>query len=167
MQYKKLRKLATVGISSLLIGSQVLSVSADTADDIAYLEQQQAQTNAELSYVQGAINDLQAQKEHGTEKRIVPIALKDRGVIRAGMSIYCGGRHVGWVTSGTMVPYCVFDGEAPTDQTAKRSIGFAYLCSDVAEDAVLEIDVRGKRLKAARVARHARQDQPPYLRPIL
>ena len=110
---------------------------------------------------------LQAQKEHGTEKRIVPIALKDRGVIRAGMSIYCGEHHVGWVTSGTMVPYCVFDGEAPTDQTGKRSIGFAYLCSDVAEDAVLEIDVRGKRLKAARVARHARQDQPPYLRPIL
>ena len=63
MYYKKLRKVATVGISSLLIGSQVLSVSADTADDIAYLEQQQAQANAELSYVYGTINDLQAQKE--------------------------------------------------------------------------------------------------------
>ena len=36
--------------------------------------------------------------------RILPIALLDRGVIRAGMEIYKGERKVGWVTSGTMWP---------------------------------------------------------------
>jgi len=101
-------------------------------------------------------------------KRIVPIQLTDRGVIRAGMDIYQGGSHIGWVTSGTMVPYCEFDENGlPTDKTGKRSIGFAYLSSDVSAGDAVEIDIRGKRVKAAVVARHARQDQPPYLRPIL
>lgn len=38
-------------------------------------------------------------------KRIMPIALLDRGVMRAGMPVYQGDTQVGWVTSGTMVPY--------------------------------------------------------------
>ena len=101
-------------------------------------------------------------------KRIVPILLTDRGVIRAGMDIYRSGVHIGWVTSGTMVPYTGFDETGlPTDQTGKRSIGFAYLASDTEAGDAVEIDVRGKRLKAVVVARHARQDQPPYLRPVL
>ena len=54
--------MATVGISSLLIASQTISISADTADDIAYLEQQQAATSSELSAVQSAITDLEGQK---------------------------------------------------------------------------------------------------------
>ncbi|MFR8335156.1 MAG: hypothetical protein ACLU9S_24575 [Oscillospiraceae bacterium] len=45
-------------------------------------------------------------------KRIVPIALLDRGVMRAGMQIYCNGQAVGWVTSGTMVPYYQFRDES-------------------------------------------------------
>ena len=104
-------------------------------------------------------------------KRIVPIALLDRGVMRAGMQIYCNGQAVGWVTSGTMVPYYQFRDEspeaAPTDATGKRSIGFAYISSTVTPDDVVEIDVRGKRLKAKLTTRHIRQNLPPYVRPIL
>ncbi len=104
-------------------------------------------------------------------KRIVPIALLDRGVMRAGMQIYCNGQAVGWVTSGTMVPYYQFLDESPeavpTDETGKRSIGFAYISSTVTPDDVVEIDVRGKRLKAKLTTRHIRQNLPPYVRPIL
>ena len=104
-------------------------------------------------------------------KRIVPIALLDRGVMRAGMQIYCNGQAVGWVTSGTMVPYYQFRDESPeavpTDATGKRSIGFAYISSTVTPDDVVEIDVRGKRLKAKLTTRHIRQNLPPYVRPIL
>lgn len=81
-------------------------------------------------------------------KRIVPIALVDRGVMRAGMRVYCHGQDVGWVTSGTMVPYYQFNGDGPeatpTDATGKRSIGFAYISSAITKDDTVEIDVRGQ-----------------------
>ena len=44
-------------------------------------------------------------------RRIAPIALLDRGVMRAGMEIYKGDKLVGWVTSGTMVPYFKTQGQ--------------------------------------------------------
>ena len=111
---------------------------------------------------------LLAQKEGGTPKKVFPIALKDRGVMRGGMDVYKNGEHVGWITSGTMVPYYNFDEEGNIlDTTGKRSIGFAYLSSGVTKDDVLEVDVRGKKLKAAVVARHMRQDLPPFGQPVL
>ena len=108
------------------------------------------------------------QKENGTPKKVFPIALTDRGVMRAGMDIYKNGSHIGWVTSGTMVPYYHFDEDGNIlDTTGKRSIGFAYIDADVSMDDVIEIDVRGKRLKAHRVVKHMDQNNPPYGRAIL
>ncbi len=111
---------------------------------------------------------LLAQKDQGTARKVVPIALVDRGVMRGGMEVYRGERCVGWVTSGTMVPYHHFDDAGSIlDTTGKRSIGFAYIDSDITAEDVLHIDVRGKRLKAKRVVRHMDQTQPPYGRAIL
>lgn len=108
------------------------------------------------------------QKENGIPKKVFPIALTDRGVMRAGMDIYKDGEHIGWVTSGTMVPYYHFDEDGNIlDATGKRSIGFAYIDADVSMDDVIEIDVRGKRLKAHRVVKHMDQNNPPYGRAIL
>ena len=111
---------------------------------------------------------LLAQKEQGTPKKVVPVALVDRGVMRAGMDIYRDGVHVGWVTSGTMVPYYHFD-EAGNilDTTGKRSIGFAYIDSGIALGDTVEIDVRGKRLKAKVVSQHMDQKNSPYGRAVL
>ena len=111
---------------------------------------------------------LLAQKEQGTPRKVVSVALTDRGVMRAGMDVYKDGVHIGWVTSGTMVPYYQFDesGE-PLDKIGKRSIGFAYIDADVTMDDVIEIDVRGKRLKARRVTRHMDQNTPPYGRAVI
>ena len=68
-------------------------------------------------------------------RRIQPITLLDRGVMRAGMPVYRGEKQVGWVTSGTMVPYYVAEGEGLqtviTDETAKRAIGLCYIDSDI------------------------------------
>ena len=104
-------------------------------------------------------------------RRMQPITLIDRGVMRAGMEIFRGGKQVGWVTSGTMVPYYVAEGEGIktviTDETAKRAIGLCYIDSDILEDDFVEVDVRGKRLKAVIVPYHMRVDAPPFARPIL
>ncbi len=111
--------------------------------------------------------ELLLKQKDATEKRIVPIALTDRGVMRAGMDIYCGARHVGWVTSGTMVPYHIFDGDTLTGKTGKRSIGFAYLDRALTENDPITIDVRGKRLKAKLVEKHLDQTGPRYGKAIL
>ena len=111
---------------------------------------------------------LLGQKEQGTVKRVVPIALTDRGVMRAGMDVYHNGAHAGWVTSGTMVPYYHFDENGSIlDTTGKRSIGFAYIDSTITREDVIEIDVRGKRLKAALVDKHMVQNEPPYGRAVI
>ena len=103
--------------------------------------------------------------------RVLPITLLDRGVIRAGMDIYKGDRHIGWVTSGTMVPYYVAEGEGLesviTDAVAKRSIGQCYIASDTLEDDIVEVDIRGKRLKAVIPETHLSLEAPPYARPLI
>ena len=43
----------------------------------------------------------------------------------------------------------------------------AYISSAITKDDTVEIDVRGKRLKAKLTTRHIRQDLPPYVRPVL
>lgn len=104
-------------------------------------------------------------------KRIQPITLLDRGVMRAGMPVYRGNEQIGWVTSGTMVPYYRHEGEGLStkilDDTAKRAIGLAYIASDVLEDDLVEVDIRGSRLKAVIPPYHMRVDAPPFARPIL
>ncbi len=99
------------------------------------------------------------------------ITLIDRGVIRGGMPVYRGDEMIGWVTSGTVVPYYVVTGKGEdavqTDETGKRAIGTAYIASDVQTGDVVEVDVRGKRLKAAVVARHMSALKTPFVRPSL
>lgn len=104
-------------------------------------------------------------------RRIRPIALLDRGVMRGGMAVYQGDKQVGWVTSGTMIPYYRAEGEGITsvitDETAKRAIGMCYIDSDILDDDTVEVDIRGKRLKAVIPARHMSVGAPPYARPLL
>ena len=104
-------------------------------------------------------------------RRIMPITLLDKGVMRGGMTIYNGDKQVGWTTSGTMVPYYVAEGEGLQsvilDETAKRSIGLCYIDSDTLKDDIVEVDVRGKRLKAVIPQMHMSVMAPPFARPLL
>ncbi len=107
----------------------------------------------------------------GLPRRILPIALLDKGVIRAGMPVYKGEKCIGHVTSGTMVPYYRHEGEGLQtvilEEAARRSIGLALLDSDTLEDDEVQVDVRGRRLKAVIPPYHMRVDAPPFARPIL
>ena len=104
-------------------------------------------------------------------RSIRPIALIERGVMRAGMPVYKDGKQVGWITSGTMVPYYEVEGEGLegviTEKSGKRAIGTCYIDSDILTDDVVEVDIRGKRIKAAIAARHMSVMAPPYARPLL
>lgn len=104
-------------------------------------------------------------------KSIRPITLTERGVMRAGMEVYRGGECIGWVTSGTMVPYYKTEGEGLktviTDDVAKRAIGTAYIASDVLEDDIVEVDIRGKRVRAVIPEKHLDAAAPPFARPLI
>ena len=113
---------------------------------------------------------LEDQKANLTTK-IVPIALVDRGVIRAGMEIYKNGEKAGWVTSGTMVPYWNYEGEGEAtrllETNGKRSIGFACIEGNPQTGDEVFVDVRGKKLKAVVVAKHMIQNDPPFGKAVL
>ncbi len=107
----------------------------------------------------------------GALPRIVkPIALASKGIARAGSAVYKNERQVGWVTSGTMVPYWGQEGEGLdsrfVDESRKRAIGLALLDHDLIDGDRLEVDVRGKRCDALVVPYHLRSEAPPYTYPI-
>ena len=108
--------------------------------------------------------------------RIQPVYLEGKGVLRKGCPVYCAdnwaeGKQIGYVTSGTMIPYYKTEGEGLetviTEQTGRRSVGLAYLDSRVCQNFNLEVELHGKRQPALAVACHIRQDAAPYARPIL
>ena len=104
-------------------------------------------------------------------KRVRPIALLDRGVIRHGMEVYRNGEMIGWVTSGTMIPYYQTSGEGADvkllPETGKRAIGICYIKSDVPVNGEVEVDVRGKRLRAVIPSKHISNNVPPYVVPVI
>jgi aminomethyltransferase len=104
-------------------------------------------------------------------KRVRPIALLDRGVIRHGMEVYRNGEMIGWVTSGTVIPYFMTEGEGADvkllPETGKRAIGICYIKSDVPVNGEVEVDVRGRRLKAVIPSKHISNNVPPYVVPVI
>lgn len=104
-------------------------------------------------------------------RRIVPIALTSKGIARSGNEVFQGERKVGFVTSGTMVPYWIFEGEGAsvvlTDDVGKRAIGLALVDSESHVGDTLEIDIRGRRTSAKIVATHLQNRIPPYAHAVI
>ncbi|MHC5179251.1 MAG: hypothetical protein ACYSOS_01850, partial [Planctomycetota bacterium] len=89
--------------------------------------------------------------------------LIDKGIARDGATVYYDGQRVGWVTSGTMVPYWEVDdagGQALLDRTAlsdthcQRALGLCMIPPQVAVGDEIEVEVRGRKLKAKIVLRN-------------
>jgi aminomethyltransferase len=101
---------------------------------------------------------------------IRPVEITGRAVARAGNPIHARGRSAGHITSGTVVPYWVFEGTGlysqRTDETAKRAIALGLVDSDLVDGDEIEVEVRGKRVSARIVPYHLRNEAPPFARPI-
>ena len=102
---------------------------------------------------------------------IRPLDVTGRGVAREGARVFKGNRHVGYVTSGTMVPMWEVKGEGlesfQADRKELRSLCLACIDSNIREGEKLEIEIRAKRVEAVVVAYHLRSEAPPYARPIV
>lgn len=103
-------------------------------------------------------------------RRVRPVALMDKGVLRPGTKLYLDGNEVGVVTSGTVCPYWIFEGEVTrmriTDRTERRSIGLALIDAEHRPGTELEAELHGRRAPVKLVRYHGRSEAPPYFRPI-
>ncbi|MCK5197684.1 MAG: glycine cleavage system aminomethyltransferase GcvT, partial [Spirochaetales bacterium] len=107
---------------------------------------------------------------HGLPKRVKMISLEGRGLARDGSTVYMGDRQIGYVTSGTMVPYWKSEGEGISTgygkDSMKRSIGLAILDSNIRKGDQVEVDIRGKRVKGVVVPYHLKSEAAPYTHAI-
>jgi aminomethyltransferase len=103
-------------------------------------------------------------------KRAMMVELLDRGIARKANKVYKDGKFIGYVTSGTMVPYWKIKGEGIvsvfSDEYETRAICLALLDSDVCEEDKVEIDIRGRNTKAVVMPYFLRSEAPPYARAI-
>lgn len=103
---------------------------------------------------------------------IVPVAITGRGIARAGSEVYRGGRLVGHITSGTMVPFWDTKGDGIasmlTDNIDKRAIALALVDADVVSGDQLEIRIRKNMApEGVVVPYHMRAEAPPTARAIM
>ncbi|NIA20456.1 MAG: glycine cleavage system aminomethyltransferase GcvT [Anaerolineaceae bacterium] len=106
--------------------------------------------------------------------RIVrPVAVSGRAVARAGAKVFAAGgdKLVGYVTSGTVVPYWKSEGRGldsrQSEDRGMRSICLALLDGNLQDGDRLAIDIRGRQAEAAVVPYHLRSEAPPFSRPIV
>lgn len=104
-------------------------------------------------------------------RMVMPLAVTGKGIAREGHKVFSGEKHVGYITSGTSVPYKPssgrgLDGEFESE-VKRRSIALALLDSDIGTGTILEIEIRKKRCGAIVVPYHMSSQAPPYVRAIL
>lgn len=153
-----------IPLMAVPIARFAVSLSPRKGDFVARAAlERQSQALARLAYGGPAGPDL--------PRRIRPVAVTGRGVPRRGAEVSANGLPVGWVTSGTMVPYWIFEGEGETSRPGERhemrAICLAYLDSDLEDEREVAIDVRGRSVSGIVVPYHLRSDAPPYARPIV
>jgi aminomethyltransferase len=103
-------------------------------------------------------------------RRIMPVALKKKGVARAGYKVFQDDRHIGYITSGTMVPRWEIEGQGIfsklTQNHELRGICLALLDSSLMEGDEIQVQIRNKQTPAVIVPYHMRSEAPPYARSI-
>ncbi|MEH0020286.1 MAG: glycine cleavage system aminomethyltransferase GcvT [Desulfobacter sp.] len=117
-----------------------------------------------------AMEGTQAAPDKALPRIVMPMAVTGKGIAREGYRVFSGDCHVGYITSGTMVPYLEGSGQGLlgkfSDAPKRRALALGLLDSTVREGDVLEIEIRKKRVKSCVVPYHMRSDAPPYVRSI-
>ena len=103
-------------------------------------------------------------------RRVRTVALIDKGIARAGAPVFFHGEPAGYITSGTMVPLWMFSSQGLegqiNDQSSRRAVALALISSRIPDGAEIEIEVRGKILRAGVMPYLLRSEAPPFARAI-
>lgn len=103
----------------------------------------------------------------GVSRRIRPLALTGRGIARNGSAVCHGGRCVGWVTSGTMVPYWLFTADGPAENWDRRALALALIDSDLDSGDEVVIAERKRNITASVVRRFLDTRSGRYAVPVV
>ncbi|MCP4713257.1 MAG: glycine cleavage system aminomethyltransferase GcvT [Planctomycetes bacterium] len=103
-------------------------------------------------------------------RQVMAVAITGKGISRAGDKVYGNGKQVGYITSGTMIPYWQSEGEGLAehfvDEKGMRAVCLALIDSTLLEGDVVEVETRGRKLPGVVVPYHMRGEAPPYARSI-
>ena len=102
---------------------------------------------------------------------IMPVAIPDGSVARAGCPVLMHDKPVGYVTSGTVVPYWRMEGTGafsqPGNESARRAIALAYIDANLKVGQSIKVVIRDKIAAGVIVERHLAGEAAPYARPII
>jgi len=103
-------------------------------------------------------------------KMVIPLAITGKGIAREGYKVFSNEKHVGYITSGTMIPYQKPEGSGLDgifeENPKRRAVALALIDSSILEGDELEIEIRKKRCKAQVVPYHMSSEAPPFVRSI-
>jgi aminomethyltransferase len=105
-------------------------------------------------------------------RRVMAVAIAGKSIARVGARVLGpDGRPVGYVTSGTVVPYWKIEGEGPAsrigDEKLMRSLALALVDSTLRTGDSLTVEIRDKKAAGRIVSAHLQTRVPPYARPIV
>jgi len=102
--------------------------------------------------------------------RIILLELLDRGIARNGDRVFFEDRDIGYITSGTMVPYWKVEDTGGkkklTDSSFKRSVALALLDSKMRIKDIVDIEIRGKKIKAVIMPQLLRAEAKTFSYPV-
>ncbi len=103
-------------------------------------------------------------------RMVMPIAITGKGIARTGYKVFAQDKHVGYITSGTMIPYQEPEGSGLNgifkEKPKRRSVALALIDSNIIEGATLEIEIRKKQCASIVVPWHMSSQAPPFVRSI-
>ncbi len=103
-------------------------------------------------------------------RMVMPIAIKGKGIAREGYRVFQKNKHVGFITSGTMIPYLEPDGPGLdgnfVEKPKRRAVAMGLIDSTILEGETLEIEIRKKRCEGEVVPYHMSANAPPFVRSI-
>ncbi|MBU0971966.1 MAG: glycine cleavage system aminomethyltransferase GcvT [Proteobacteria bacterium] len=103
-------------------------------------------------------------------RMVMFLAVTGKGIAREGYRVFSGDLPVGYVTSGTMVPFQEALGsglDACFEETPnRRALAMALIDSRLTQGDLLEIEIRKKRCPAIVVPYHMSSEAPPFVRSI-
>ena len=103
-------------------------------------------------------------------KIVMPLAITGKGIAREGYKVFLKDRHVGYITSGTMIPYQEPEGSGLNSEfkedPKRRAVSLALVNSSILEGETLQIQIRKKQCDSIVVPYHMSSEAPPFVRSI-
>ncbi len=103
-------------------------------------------------------------------RMVTALAVTGKGIAREGYPVFAGDRHVGHITSGTLIPFQEPLGSGLNSEfkedPQRRAVAMALIDSTITEGETLDIEIRKKRCKGIVVPYHMSSEAPPFVRSI-